>query len=820
MFGKLQPDGKRFAPGNHVDAAFSFVLLLVSLTFYSLHWLMLPPPRAINVDAVRLGMYAHDLLQEGVFPFYVFHQLAPNPLSVYIQAPVFAAFGYNIASIQGITVVAGALASPAIYWAARWFFEDQGTVFARRAGLIAAVGLALSTSFASLSRYGTEQPLLAVVVAAAVAFLWRGFRRGRKLDFVLAGLSVGVSQYVYISARFFPVALAAAGVGAVLANRQLLAHWRGLIWAIASAALVALPQWVLFVTFPYTFSARVSNPYEPTGGQFVFELEDPIAVVAVKLASQLSAVCCYWSNFYGSLALESLLTPILVVGLIAGIVAVTWKRREGYLFCLVMMVVTLLPELLTYEEFDHSVVNPGRLILAFPFIFLMAGMGTATIWRWIEGRRRLPHWIGYLVVTLVLLSGLQRQWDFATRIGPQFHALDGHRFEFSQIADYIGEHPDRPVLLPTYQYQYRHTPLAFLLADQFPQRKAGGAEMLQQGEEVTVIQLDLDNPFREDWVMLRDGTAHFLPPMIRSIEPLDGERTAIVGGNGVLVAEAFAARWQGEAASFTPVEAVFENHLKLVGYQTSELQPGSPLRVTFYWQPGQRIERDVELIGQLYDRNRDEVVALIHDWPLNGVYRVRAWQPGQTMPLSYSLPIPGDLPPGPYQLNVGVFDLIARERIPLVSGQDVHLVKTFKVSLPEDDRVPEISTEINFGDVIELGGYTLTPVGDGLKVTLFWRAAAPSEHDYTAFVHVVDADDQIVAQVDMQPLGGRYPTSIWSPGESIVEERTISPIPNGVYRIFVGWYLHHDDGWERLSVVSEGSSSAPDRALLETINLP
>ncbi len=328
MSDNLQSDGRRFAAGNRVDAGISIVLFVISLTFYSLHWLMLPPPRAINVDAVRLGMYAHDLLQDGVFSFYVYHLLAPNPLIIYIQAPVFVVFGYSISSIQGITAVGGALATPAIYWAARWFFADQGTAFARRAGLFAALGLALSTSFATLSRYGTEHPLLAVVVASSSAFLWRGFRRGGKLDFILAGVMVGVSQYVYISARFFPVALAAAGVGAVLANRQLLAHWRGLIWATACAALVALPQWILFVTHPFTFSARVSNPYEPTGGQFVFELPDPVDAVAVKLASQLTAVCCYWSNFYGSLALAPLLTPILVAGLIAGLAAVIWARRD------------------------------------------------------------------------------------------------------------------------------------------------------------------------------------------------------------------------------------------------------------------------------------------------------------------------------------------------------------------------------------------------------------------------------------------------------------------------------------------------------------
>ena len=769
-------------------------------------------------------MYAHDLLQENIFPFYVYHQLAANPLIIYIQSLVFAVFGYSIASIQGVTVVGGALAIPAIYWASRWFFKDQGTVFARRAGVVAALGLALSTSFATISRYGTEPPLLPVVEVVAVAFLWRGFRRGSKLDFVLAGLFVGVSQYVYITARFFPVALAVASAGAVLANRQLLAHWRGLMWAAATSALIALPQWILFVTYPFTFSARVSNPYEPTGGQFVLELPDPVAVVATKLTSQLLALCCYWSTFYRSLTYGSLLTPILVAGLVVGIAAVIWQRRDGYLFGFLMMVMTLLPDLLTYEVYDHSVVNPGRLLLGFPFIFIVAGLGTATIWAWIESRRRFPHWIGYLIVVLVLLSGLFRQWDFARRVRPQLLAFDGHNLEFSQIVDYIGNHLDRPILLPTYQYQYRHTSYALLLAEQFPHRQAGSGETLKQGENVTVILLNLrrsaDNSFPEEWVLLKDRTVYFLPPMPESVELLDGKETEIVGSNGVLAGKAFAARWQGEAPGYIPVEAAFENHLNLVGYQSSDLEPGSPLRITFFWQPTQKIGRDVELFAQLYDRNRDEVVALIHDWPLNGVFRVRAWQPDQIMPLSYSVSIPDDLPPGPYQLNVGVFDLIARKRIPLVTGQEVHLVKTFKVPLPEDNRVPEISTDVNFGDLIEFNGYTLTPITDGLKITFFWRAIETLKTDYTFFVHIVDVDDQIVAQADIQPLDGKYPTSIWSPGELIVDERTVSSPPDGEYRIYVGWYWHQEGGWKRLSTVSQGTASSADRVLLETITIP
>ena len=129
-------------------------LFLVSLATNSLHWLTEPP--GIDSDAARLGLYAHDLLQEKLFPFYVYHQYAPHPLIIYVQSLVFAVLGYSNATLRGVTIVGGALATPAIYWASRRLFEDQGTTFAHRAGLIAALGLALSTFFSSYSRWGTE----------------------------------------------------------------------------------------------------------------------------------------------------------------------------------------------------------------------------------------------------------------------------------------------------------------------------------------------------------------------------------------------------------------------------------------------------------------------------------------------------------------------------------------------------------------------------------------------------------------------------------------------------------------------------------------
>ena len=797
-------------------------LFLVSLTSYSLHWLTAPP--GILNDSSMLGIYALDFLQVKLFPFYVYHQFAPHPLIIYLQSLVFAALGFNIAALGGVTIVGGALATPAIYLATRWFFLDQGIAFARRAGLVAAIGLALSTFFASFSRWGTEPPLLPVVELMAVTFLWRGFRRGRWVDFVLAGIFVGMSQYVYIVARFFPVALVVASIGAILANPKLLARWRGLILAATSSALVALPQWILFITHPYTFIARTSNPVGPVGGNSVFELPDPLSIIAAKLINQLLMLVWYFDNSYNPLSYKSLLTPVLFVGLAVGVALTVYKRRDGYVFCFAMMAMMLLPDLLTYDVATPSVPSENRIVPALPFIFIMAGLGGATIWAWIERSPRSPNWAGYFVLLLVLSSGLLRQWDYATRVRPQVLATNDVELRNGlleiTVAEYIAHHLDKPILLPTSEYQRQQ--LAFLLAERYPHRAGGLEKPLKQGEIVTVIRPRPGNPTTEglldEWVLLKNKTAYFLPPIPDSIEPLNGEESEIVASNGAVVATALAARWQGETPKYIPLQASFANNLNLVGYQSSDLKPGYPLKLTFYWQPSQKIERDVEVFVQLFDQNREAVIANIHNWPLNGVFRIRAWQPDRTMPLSYSLQIPDNLAPGPYQLYVGVSDLIARKRIPLLSGGDSQLVKIFDISVSRDNRVPENSTDYNFGNMIMLNGYTLTPTTDGLKMTFFWQAIDAPQIDYTTFIHVVNADDQIVAQSDLQPLNGKYPTSIWAPNEVIIDVRRITAIPKGNYRIYMGWY--RKDTFERIPLFSNGTASAENSIFLDTFKWP
>ncbi len=810
----LQKFGLSSSLTGRVDVWLSITLFSISLSSYYFHWFRLP--LTLDHDSTSLALYTRDFLQEGIFPFYIYHQFGAQPLLVYIQAFIFSVFGYSIAGLQGITVVGGALTAPAAYWASRWAFDHLGTVFARRAGLIAALGLALSTFFASHSYRGIEPILLPIVELAAIGFLCRGFRRCVRLDFVLAGLLVGLSQYIYIVARFFPVALAVASVGAILANRRLLTHWRHLLWAAAAAALVALPQWIMFVVYPYTFVARVSNPVGPVGGQFVFELPDPVAIVVAKLKNQLMALSFFWQgdHQYGS---RTILTAVLVVGLLIGIAVVIRQRREGHVFGFLIMALMLLPELLTYEKYDHTATDFSRLLPGIPFIFMMAGLGTASAWAWIERRPRFPRWLGYLVPALVLIFGLVRQWDFAQRVTPHPLASRGEDSQSGPIAKFIGNELDRSILLPTGLYS--DSRLSFLLTEQFPHRQGGMEETLRQGEQVLVILPDSewssDKGLPEEWVLLKEGTVFFLPSMPVSVEPLNAKETSILTKNGIPVGKALETTWQGGTPAYTPLEGLsFANHLELVGFQSDELELDSNLDVTLFWRPAMKIARDVELVLELYERTQDVTVISKEDWPLNGTFRVRAWRPDQVMPLSYSLAVRPNLSAGQYQLQVGLIDQLSRQPIPLVTGQTAAILKTFEIA------GPQILTDMNFGNFFRLEGYTLAPNSEGLKIDFYWRAIESTDSDYTLFVHIVNSDDQIVAQLDGQPFNGRYPTSTWPPGELFVEERFLPAVPDGEYRIFFGWYTHQENGWERLSTVAQEGMPATDHPLLGTITLP
>lgn len=93
-------------------------------------------------------------------------------------------------------------------------------------------------------------------------------------------------------------------------------------------------------------------------------------------------------------------------------------------------------------------------------------------------------------------------------------------------------------------------------------------------------------------------------------------------------------------------------------------------------------------------------------------------------------------------------------------------------------RVDETSVpnpvHINFENQAELVGYampqrTIQPNGE-LPITLYWKALAVMDEDYSVYIHLFGAQGDLIGQWDAFPGRGLYPTRLWAPNEVVVDE--------------------------------------------------
>jgi hypothetical protein len=90
--------------------------------------------------------------------------------------------------------------------------------------------------------------------------------------------------------------------------------------------------------------------------------------------------------------------------------------------------------------------------------------------------------------------------------------------------------------------------------------------------------------------------------------------------------------------------------------------------------------------------------------------------------------------------------------------------------------------------------------GDTLQVALTWRADRQPEANYTAFMQLLDAASQVMAQVDRWPGDGLYPTTALQAGQEITD-RIALPLnmAPGSYQLIAGLYRGDVAGAPRLT---------------------
>jgi hypothetical protein len=239
----------------------------------------------------------------------------------------------------------------------------------------------------------------------------------------------------------------------------------------------------------------------------------------------------------------------------------------------------------------------------------------------------------------------------------------------------------------------------------------------------------------------------------------------------------------------------------LGGYIEAEAtRPGVSVPVSLYWRATEPPKQDYLTFLQILGRDM-EPIAGVDCYPGRGNFPSTLWEPGIIYRDRYELPIATDAEaPTAAALHVGLYDEAKQPMmVSSLPGQlplelvllDVVAVRPCE-PLSDDVGYP-VRTEL--GKAITLVGYDLSTEkvkpGGTVTVTLVWRARVPIETEYTAFVHLMDSNGDLLTQSDHPPVGGAYPTSLWGSGDVVHDPHRLTvgdAAASGACTLAIGMY--------------------------------
>lgn len=215
--------------------------------------------------------------------------------------------------------------------------------------------------------------------------------------------------------------------------------------------------------------------------------------------------------------------------------------------------------------------------------------------------------------------------------------------------------------------------------------------------------------------------------------------------------------------------------LTLIGQtlNTDSPQAGDDVILTLFWRAEGETRPDLTLWLELVGAD-GAIIGTLETTLAPKEYPTSRWQAGEVVRLPVRFRLPANVPPGPAQLRASLRPTAATQTIASLTLRVPE--RSFALPAPQQP-LAEV-----FNETVKLLGYDVTLTG----LTLYWQALAPMETRYTAFVHTLDAENHLLAQVDAVPVNGARPTTGWLPGEVITDPYVISLA--GAAKIEIGMY--------------------------------
>lgn len=113
-----------------------------------------------------------------------------------------------------------------------------------------------------------------------------------------------------------------------------------------------------------------------------------------------------------------------------------------------------------------------------------------------------------------------------------------------------------------------------------------------------------------------------------------------------------------------PLSATLGDVIDFLGFDiASSVKPGAQLNLSLYWRDKKPMTVSYTVFVHLLDDNK--VIAQRDRAPVNGQRPTTSWVAGEVIADRFRIPIPADLKPGQYTLEVGMYNPDTLERLPL-----------------------------------------------------------------------------------------------------------------------------------------------------------
>lgn len=693
---------------------------------------------------------------------------------------------------------------------------------------LASLVLAVSYWHIAISRLGQRPILVPVLSVPLFWFFLQGWHTGRRSWFFLAGLLMGLEGHTYSAARLLPLILTLALLPEFFFLRSNWPYLKprliNLGLFILAALLVYSPLAWYLLHHPAQFGARAFSV-------MIWSFLDTPDEIAAELGRNLLRVagffCCAGSpnpifGLPGYPGSPLLLLPFLLLGLGT---ALQYWRNLFFRLVVLWWFIGLLPSIIAIEA-----PHPLRMIVAVVPTAILIALGLMVTLQWLQRKISRPPYrrLLYLLPVLLILLPIPALYRAYFRQWTDLQAARG-AYDYGAVAirNEVLAHTGPGVALYLPLARFNDSTLLYYLSG--PYRRQARLSVPPAG---TAMVLSPErNETDQVWVRLQDHTATILPPLTApgqqllqtalagasdgdSIRTTDGEIVARLASLPRDPAQFLQQPAQSTSAVFGPLQ------LTGVAYEGEIEFSKQEHPVTLFWQATHPTSTEYEVLLRLVDDQR-RVWATGDARPNDWAYPTSFWRPELDHIAARHLLRPleaSPLPPGRYWLAVSVFDPASQQRIPLTAGRsdspDTFFLGPLKVPLPPDPAPTTTTTGVTFGASALLSGVAVNPLdvqaGQPIQVTLSWQALATPPVDYTVFVHLLDSEGNLVAGQDTQPRNGTYPTTIWSPGEQIIDPHTL-PVPDtlapGRYQLAIG--LYHQPTGERLPATLPDGTTEP-----------